>query len=179
MTRHAPRLPPQRGATAVEFAIILMLFLSVVFGIIEFGRLFYVANTVQEVTRRAAREQVVSWVTATGDVQRKAVFGSGTGVVALPAGAEVTSATIAISFHGSLEDALENDDPITGVGGNPLANVTNCLVGNASCIRFVRASLESNGDAVHYAPMIPLFNFLDVPLPGSTVVMPAEAMGLP
>lgn len=179
MTRYPRDHQRQHGATAVEFAIVLMLFLSVVFGIIEFGRLFYVANTVQEVTRRAAREQVVSWVTATADVQRRAVFGSGTGVVALPAGAEVTSATIALSFHDSLDDALDNSDPISGVGTDPVANVNNCLLANDNCIRFVRASLESNGEAVHYAPMIPLFNFLDVPLPGSTVVMPAEAMGLP
>ena len=56
-TRHA-----QRGAAAVEFAIIAMLLFTVLFGIIEFGRLFYVINTVQEVTRRAAREAVVRWV---------------------------------------------------------------------------------------------------------------------
>lgn len=179
MTRQTHIPPPQSGATVVEFTLVLMLFLGIVFGILEFGRLFYVANTVQEVTRRAAREQVVKWVTDLPDVQRSAVFGSGTGIVALPAGAEVTSAAIAISFHGSLDDALDNEDPITGVGGDPVANVNNCLLANNQCIRFVRASLESNGNAVHYAPMIPLFSFLDIPIPGSTVVMPAEAMGLP
>lgn len=170
----------QAGATAVEFAIVAMLFLTLLLGILEFGRLFYVANTLQEVTRRAAREQVVTWVTETANNQRFAVFGSGSGVVTLPAGAEVTSAMVTISFHGSLDDALDNDDPISGLGSDPVANVNNCLLLNNQCIRYIRVSLEdAEGEAIHYAPMIPLFSFLDIPLPGSTVVMPAEAMGLP
>lgn len=169
----------QAGATAVEFALTLIIFVSVVLGILEFGRLFYVANTVQEVTRRAARAQVVQWVTARPDVQRGAVFGAGSGVVALPAGAEVTSATVAISFHHSLADALGND-PIDSIGSDPVANLNNCLLLNNQCIQFVRASLEDGeGNAIPYQPMLPLFDFLDLPLPGATVVMPAESLGLP
>lgn len=176
-----PKPSFQRGATAVEFAIVVLVFLTMVLGILEFGRLFYVNGTVQEVTRRAAREQVVRWVTAVGDVRRAAVFGAGSGTVALPAGGEVTNETVQISFHGTLEDALNDTSPITVSGSDPVVNVNNCLVGNASCIRYVRATLESpDGDGpVHYAPMVALFSFLDVALPGATVVMPAEALGLP
>lgn len=171
---------PQRGATAVEFALVVLIFLTMVFGILEVGRLFYVSTTIQEVTRRAAREQVVRWVTAVSDVQRAAVFGSGSGTVVLPAGAEVSNTTVQISFHGTLDDALAGDNPISGVGTDPSANVNNCLLLNTSCIRYVRAALEApNGDAINYVPMIPFFAFFDVPLPGAVVVMPSESLGLP
>ena len=177
------RFPNRRqdGATAVEFALILMILVMLVFGILEFGRLFYVANTVQEVTRRAAREQVVRWVTATPQVRRMAVFGDGSSAASLPAGAEVADATVAISFHGTLADALANDNPIVITGSSdPLTNVNNCLLLNNQCIGYIRASLEDGGgQPIHYAPMLPLFDFLDLPLPGATVVMPAESLGLP
>jgi len=164
----------------VEFALVVVVFVTIVFGIFELGRLFYVNTTIQEVTRRAAREQVVRWVTAVGDVQRAAVFGAGSGTVALPAGGEVTNATVHVSFHGSLDDAMAGINPISGVGSDPVANINNCLILSAACIRYVRAGLETPaGDPVHYAPMVALFDFLDVPLPGAVVVMPAESLGLP
>ena len=55
------RLPPatragrQQGAAAVEFALVALLFFTLLFGILEFGRMLYLYNTVQEVSRRAAR----------------------------------------------------------------------------------------------------------------------------
>ena len=49
----------QHGASAVEFAFIVVMFLTLLFGIVEFGRLFFNINSVQEITRRAAREQSV------------------------------------------------------------------------------------------------------------------------
>lgn len=170
----------QRGTTAVEFALVVAIFFGLLFGIFEFGRLFYLNNTVQEVTRRAAREQVVRWVTAVPDVQRASVFGSGSGTVVLPAGAEVSNAVVRLSFHGNLNDALLASNPISAPGSDPVLNVNNCLTGSAACIRYVRAVLEhANGDPVLYEPMVSLFSFLNVPLPGATVVMPAEALGLP
>ena len=176
----------QRGATAVEFALVALMFLTVVLGILEFGRLFYVNATVQEVTRRAAREQVVRWVTAANAVKRGAVFGptSGSGTVSLPAGSEVTNDTVVITFHHSLSDAMSGSGAITPTGADPVENVNQCLAASTSCIRFVRAVLQtsnSNGDVqpVRYEPMVGLFSFLDVPLPGATVVMPAESLGLP
>jgi Flp pilus assembly protein TadG len=46
----------QRGATAVEFAIIALPFLMLLFGIIELGMVFLVSTTLQNATDNAARQ---------------------------------------------------------------------------------------------------------------------------
>src|SRR5471032_2109831 len=43
-----------QGATVVEFAIVLIAFLSLVFGVFEVLRAIYLYNILQDVTRRAA-----------------------------------------------------------------------------------------------------------------------------
>ncbi len=48
----------QDGATAVEFAIILPLLLSMLFGIIAFGQYFAIANSLQQFAAEAARYSV-------------------------------------------------------------------------------------------------------------------------
>lgn len=170
----------QRGATAVELAITLLLFLTVIFSILELGRFFYVIATVQEVTRHAARGQVVNWIGATSQIRRQAVFGSGAEGAALPAGSSITDATIRITFYGSLDNARKRINPITpSPSSDPESNVNNCLLGDPQCIRYVRAALETaSGEPIPYVPMIGLFSFLNIDLPGSTVIMPAESLGL-
>lgn len=50
-----PRNQSSAGATLVEAAFSLMLFLMLVFGIMEFGRLVWIYNTVSYVAREASR----------------------------------------------------------------------------------------------------------------------------
>src|SRR6476660_2562088 len=45
----------ERGATLLEFAIVATVFLSVLFGVIEFGRLFWTHNALRDATRRGVR----------------------------------------------------------------------------------------------------------------------------
>jgi len=45
----------ERGAALVEFAIVATVFLTVLFGILEFGRLFWTHNALRDATRRGAR----------------------------------------------------------------------------------------------------------------------------
>ncbi len=47
------------GATAVEFAMIAMIFLSVCFAIIEAGRVFWTQNAIQYALESASRERLV------------------------------------------------------------------------------------------------------------------------
>lgn len=49
----------QRGAAAVEFAVIAILFLGLVIGVIEFARLMFIYSTSVEATRLGARLAVV------------------------------------------------------------------------------------------------------------------------
>jgi Flp pilus assembly protein TadG len=49
----------QTGATTVEFALVTLMFLMIVFGIMDFSRLLYTWNTANEVSREGARYAVV------------------------------------------------------------------------------------------------------------------------
>lgn len=171
----------QRGAATVEFALIaLFAFIPLLLMIVELGRMFYVVTTTQEVVRRAAREQVVSWLDRSSAVQRYAVFQApGSGAALLPGGPEISSADISLEFYGSYADALNRNNPITG--GTAESNLANCLRNTIPCIRYVRASLQNGaGGGVAYRPMIGWFDALlePLPLPGATLIMPAEALGL-
>jgi len=165
-TAHKTSRHQQHGAAAVEFALIAMLFFTLLLGILEFGRLFYLYNTVQEVTRRAAREAVVRWVDEMDDaaeVESLVLFGG----TSLPAGVEITAANINIEYL-----TVSGGTP-TPFPGSAADNISACLSGPDGCIAFVRASITG----ATYVPMIGLFPFLAVPIPASTVTMPAESMG--
>lgn len=56
-------LQARDGATAVEFAVAVPVFLALVFGTIEFGRYFWVRNTIQFAAEEAARYAMVSGAT--------------------------------------------------------------------------------------------------------------------
>lgn len=49
----------QRGVAAVEFALIAAILFTLLFGIIEFGRILFMMNTTVEATRLGARLAVV------------------------------------------------------------------------------------------------------------------------
>lgn len=173
----------QRGVAAVEFALVaLFIFFPLLLGIIEFGRAMFIWNTVQEITRHAARVAVVTDFTSTSAmdlVRQNAIFRSSAG--SLPAGPEITDATVAIKY---LNLALTTVDPSTTC---PVKNINICLNDptDSACIRFVQASVcqpdtgETNACvAVKFVPMISMFSdLLDIDIPTSTVVMPAESLG--
>ena len=155
----------QSGAAAVEFALIALLFFTLLFGILEFGRLLYVYNTMQEVTRRGAREAVVRWIDQTSTIKSLALFGGS----AIPAGAEVTTANLSIAY------LARDGSAVTSFPTDPGDNLSACAdnTRTASCIYSVRATI--NG--VTYRPMVNLFSFLNLAMPTSTVTMQAESMG--
>lgn len=173
----------QRGATAVEFGIIAMVFFTLFFGIIEFGRLFYLYNTVQEVTRCAAREGVIHWKSDTDKsrIQRKCIFQDENYTVnnvQLVAGWEIQNIHVRLRYlnsPGATTEASPNPD-------SPEGNLSECAAQTSNCIRFVEASLWCTGDQncannrITYQPMFGLIP-LRVNIPNSTVTMPAESLG--
>lgn len=56
-SRVPPRARKATGVFAVELAIVVLVFFTIIFGVVELARLMYVFNTLQEVTRRAARAE--------------------------------------------------------------------------------------------------------------------------
>ena len=155
----------QRGVAAVEFAIISLLFFTILFAILEFGRMLYVYNTMQEVTRRGARAAVVRWIDQVPAVKSIALFGG----TSLPAGAEVADSNITVTYL-TKTGAVVNPFPV-----DPSDNFSACgdATRTASCIYSVRVSIDN----VTYSPMVSLFSFLNIGLPTSVVTMHAESMG--
>jgi len=186
----SPRARPQRGAATVEFALLAIVFFMALLGIMEFGRIMYIWNTTQEVTRHAAREAVVRDFSAaeTAAIKRESIFQGGTsGAVSLPAGVEITNATVRLVYL--TVDAGNNRVAITtgNMPADPADNISAC--GDAgrvftSCIRFVQACIavdDTCANFIQYQPMVLLLANLGIDLvidiPASSVVMPAESLG--
>lgn len=196
----------QRGVSAVEFALVLVVLLALLFGIVEFGRLFFTINSVQEITRRAAREQVVNRPAKIAAVKHVAVLnlsGSGctgqgtvnyrnacndTSSVHFPGSPDITNANVELGFFHGYEDAKRNQNALPNTI-TPEQNIENCISPeNANCIRFIRASLiNTTGHKLDFGIIAPFFPYSLVTIgkpgntlyiPFSTVIMPAEALGL-
>lgn len=164
-TRHTPPSHQQQGAAAIEFAFICLLFFTILFAILEFGRMMYVYNTMQEVTRRGARAAVVRWVDQTATIKSIAFFGG----TAIPAGAEVEDDDMTIEY---LNQAGGTSSPQPVSPGDNLSACGDALR-TTECIYSVRVSITG----VSYSPMVNLFSFLGITLPPASVTMHAESLG--
>ena len=66
----------ERGASLVEFSIAATVFLTVMFGVIEFGRALWTHNALADAARRGARYAVLNAETKKDDVKKIVVYGS-------------------------------------------------------------------------------------------------------
>lgn len=166
----------QRGAAAVEFALIAMFFFAVLFGIVEFGRALFVWNSVQEVTRYVAREAVVCWRTDWNSMRDARGM---MGMNVLPAAPELATTNISIK---ALRRAPNLSGQLVVLGNSPTTvdeNISNCASSDTptprDCIGYVRVTVDAS-----FTPLIGTllwFPLPDIPLPQSTVDMPAESLG--
>ncbi|PIL41666.1 TadE/TadG family type IV pilus assembly protein [Massilia psychrophila] len=179
----------QRGAAAVEFALVIVAFFIVVFGVIELARLMFLFNTLQEVTRRAATAASNTDFTNAGklnNVRQSAIFRSSAGGLVLMK--ELTDESIRIDY---LWVRRETDGALTmmpiqagALPSSPAANRRGCLVdpNSESCIRIVRARVCQSGISPNCEPMqfqgiVPLLNF-SMPLTIATTLAKAESLGI-
>lgn len=175
----------QRGVATVEFALIAIVFFTLLFGVIELGRVIYVWNTVQQITRQAAREATVADFTDVGSggamdkVRWNAVFRKSAGN--LPAAAEINDSAVSINY---LNACMKTVDTSTTC---PSQNITYCLSNpkGKNCIRFVQVRLCDPANTTGCTPILyrPIMltafvpGFTGIPIPSSQVVMPAESLG--
>ena len=66
----------ERGTTIAEFAVVALLFFTIIFGIIEFGRLLYTHNALTDATRRGARFASLHNKDSEDAVKNEVVYGS-------------------------------------------------------------------------------------------------------
>ena len=71
----------EQGTTMVEFAIIVVVLLSIVFGIIEFGVLLFDQHVLTNASREGARAAIVTRVPPLPDRYTHPVTGVGQGVI--------------------------------------------------------------------------------------------------
>jgi len=147
-----------RGVYVVEFAIIGLLLFTLLFGVLEMGRLYFTVNALDEVVRRGAR------LAAVCDIQdpvilRRAIFNAAT-----ESGAS--------SLLGSLETA-DLTLVYLDVNGAPVAN-PNDLVGASgySAIRYVQLQVQD----FPFELLIPGFGGVFT-LPTFRSTIPRESLG--
>ena len=112
----------QQGTTSVEFAIIGLLVMIVLFGVLETGRLLFVFNALNEATRRGARVAAVCQVNDPA-IAEIAVFNSSGGGAASSLLSGLTTADVDVEYLG------QNGAPV-----NPATQY--------GLIEFVRVSIQ-------------------------------------
>ncbi len=94
----------QRGATLPEFAIGGVVFLTAVFGIIEFSRLLWTHNALTDAARRGARYAATTASTSTTTVKNMVVYGK---TAAGASGSEdvfgLTTANVAVAYSAGYD----------------------------------------------------------------------------
>ena len=179
---------PQAGVFAVEFAMVLMLFLTIAWGVIEVARVMYMFNTLEEVTLRAASLAAntdFQDASAMSALRQAAVLRDTPGTLSL--GDPVTDAYVRIDYL-----SLSNAGAVT-MSTIPAAALPACAANNritcmknpydASCIRLVRAricdpAVTGSCNRVQYKTLLSLVS-LPLNLPTATAIVPAETLGAP
>jgi Flp pilus assembly protein TadG len=145
----------QRGITTVEFSIIGLLLIVLIFGVFEFGRALFVMNTLTEATRRGARLAAVCPV---GDPKPAsvAVFANGSGKSAIVAG--LTTANVVVSYLDA--------------SGAPIASPATAA--GFALIRYVRVSIVGFTQTLIIPTLMP-----SIPMNGFSTTLPRESLGIP
>jgi Flp pilus assembly protein TadG len=166
-----PSLKRQSGAAIVEFAIIGGLLLAFIYAIFEFGRMMFVYNTMQEISRRGAREATVRWVSDSTAIKNVALFGATT----LPGGPEITQSNIFIRYLRS-----NGIDEVTTTPLDAGDNMAACndVTRTSECIMYVEVSVKN----VEYKPLIFKAGAVTTSrptnaMPQATTVVYAESLG--
>lgn len=92
----------QRGAALVEFALVATVFLTVLFSVVEFGRLLWTHNALTDATRRGARYATLRKSDSAGTlaVQKMVVYGdpNANPATATPIVSGLTTNDVAVSY---------------------------------------------------------------------------------
>jgi hypothetical protein len=184
----SPALKRQQGGAAVEFALVVLFFLTLIFGVIELARAMYICNTLQEVTRRAAALATntdFSDGPAMQRVRERAIFRDSPGFLMFAE--PITDAQVNIDYMAITRDGASlaaTPIPPGSLPADPARNHEICMSDphDAGCIRLVRVRICRTGGAqcepVPYQTIVSLVA-IPFPLPESTTITNAETLGRP
>jgi Flp pilus assembly protein TadG len=151
-------LRKQRGLASVEFALVGLVAMVVLFGVLEVARMMFTLNMLQEATRRGARMAAVCTVDNPA-IARAALFNSSGGGTDSPLINRLTAANIQVDYLDTAGNA------VVGYATDIDAYYT---------IEFVRVQIVN----FQHQLIIPGLNLSFVTRPYPTV-MPIESLGIP
>jgi Flp pilus assembly protein TadG len=139
----------ERGAALVEFAVISTVFLSVMFGVIEFGRLFWTHNALRDAARRGVRYAAVRRNDAAGiaAVKNMVVYGDPAGGTT-PVVAGLTTSNVQVQYVNYNGLQLSSRATVSITGFNFQFSVP--LLGGSMSMPAYRTSLP--GESAGYVP---------------------------
>ena len=162
----------ERGTSMAEFAVVATFFFMLIFGIIEFGRLFYTLNALTDAARRGARYAVIHQAEVATDgaahvakcVRNVAMYGE-TNISAYPACDPTVGQPVLI--HGIASATIEVDFDGADLDGNPTS--PNPYGANLGMATVTIKNFQFNIS-------IPLIH-RSITLPAFTTSLPAESAG--
>jgi len=89
----------ERGATLVEFSIAAAVFLTVMFGVMEFGRALWTHNALSDAARRGARYASMHKAIEVADVKNVVVYGDPAGGTN-PVVENLTTDNVQVNYSG-------------------------------------------------------------------------------
>ncbi len=142
----------ERGAALVELAIAASVFLTALFGVIEFGRFFWTHNALRDAARRGARYASVRKNDAAGQtaVKKMVVYGdpNANPATAKPVIPGLTTANVTLEYQNYSGLQLSSRATVNITGGK--FNFTVPLVGGRVNLATYRASTV--GESAGYVP---------------------------
>lgn len=186
MTRAAREIrTKQNGVAAVEFSMTVIIFLVFVFGSLELARAEFLANTLREVTRRAAAGAAnVDFRDANklASVRADALFRNSSGPLVL--GDPITTDNVVVDYLSVSKTTLALTH-LTALPSCPARNRLNCTTDPYAdnCIRFVRARICASSDGagncsqLQYQMLFPFFDLSSLSLPPAETIIPAGSLG--
>lgn len=115
----------EQGDALVEFALVAMIFFTMLFGIVDFGRALYAYHFVSNAARTAARWAAVNGKSCTSDSSCTApVSCSGGTCTPCSSGCAVAGATDVQNYVKMLAQSANIDSSSTGCGGSACLSTT-------------------------------------------------------
>ena len=142
----------QKGQTLVEFALAVILFLTLLFGIIEFGRGLWTWNTIVQATRAGARYAVTADPTNDTAIKNWVVYHNAAGTGA-PVLSDLTTSNVGVIFKTN-----------TGT--------------DMSATRYKSDVVQVGVTGYTFNFIVPLFGG-SMTLPPFTTTLPVEGLGVP
>ncbi len=142
----------ERGAALMEFAIIATVFLTVIFGVVEFGRFLWTHNALTDAARRGARYATIRKNDSAGitAVKKMVVYGdpNANPATAIPVAAGLTTSNVAVEYQNYNGVLLSSRASVSIINYNFQFSVP--LIGGSMAMSEYRTSLP--GESVGFVP---------------------------